>query len=107
MFRVSKTAKIKKRDVFFFFFYPLLLLLLYNMKLTVTHIMIFVIPQTYSSLVLGLGYFHIEYSVEIESRSALRLHTTKNISPSPTLQFGGVFCIDVDQGSLINKKNEK
>ena len=33
-----------------------------------------------------------------------RLHTTKNISPSPTLQFGGVFCIDVDQGSLINKK---
>ena len=36
-----------------------------------------------------------------------RLHTTKNISPSPTLQFGGVFCIDVDQGSLVNKKNEK
>ena len=32
-----------------------------------------------------------------------RLHTTKNISPSPTLQFGGVFYIDVDQGSLINK----
>ena len=37
----------------------------------------------------------------------IRLHTTKNISPSPTLQFGGVFCIDVDQGSLINKKNWK
>ena len=36
-----------------------------------------------------------------------RLHTTKNISPSPTLQFGGVFCIDVDQGSLINKNNWK
>ena len=35
------------------------------------------------------------------------LHTTKNISPSPTLQFGGVFCIDVDQGSLINKKKWK
>ena len=31
----------------------------------------------------------------------------KNISPSPTLQFGGVFCIDVDQGSLINKKKWK
>ena len=31
-----------------------------------------------------------------------RLHTTKNISPSPTLQFGGVFYVDVDQGSLIN-----
>ena len=25
-----------------------------------------------------------------------RLHTTKNISPSPTLQTGGVFYIDVD-----------
>ena len=36
-----------------------------------------------------------------------RLHTTKNISPSPTLQLGGVFCIDVDQGSLINKKKMK
>ena len=36
-----------------------------------------------------------------------RLHTTKNISPSPTLQFGGVFYIDVDQGSLINKKKLK
>ena len=36
-----------------------------------------------------------------------RLHNTKNISPSPTLQFGGVFYIDVDQGSLINKKIEK
>ena len=36
-----------------------------------------------------------------------RLHTTKNISPSPTLQFGSVFYIDVDQGSLINKKNWK
>ena len=35
------------------------------MKLTVTHIMIFVIPQIYSGLVQGLGYFHIEYSVEI------------------------------------------
>ena len=32
------------------------------------------------------------------------MHTTKNISPSPTLQFGGVLYIDVDQGSLINKK---
>ena len=36
-----------------------------------------------------------------------RLHTTKNISPSPTLQFGGVFYIDVDQGSLNNKKKMK
>ena len=36
----------------------------------------------------------------------IRLHTTKNISPSPTLQIGGVFYIDVDQGSLINKKIE-
>ena len=40
-------------------------------------------------------------------RMTCRLHTTKNISPSPTLQFGGVFYIDVDQGSLINKKNWK
>ena len=32
----------------------------------------------------------------------------KTSRPAPTLQFGGVFCIDVDQGSLINKKkNEK
>ena len=37
----------------------------------------------------------------------IRLHTTKKISPSPILQIGGVFCIDVDQESLINKKNEK
>ena len=36
-----------------------------------------------------------------------RLHTTKKISPSPILQMGGVFCIDVDQESLINKKIEK
>ena len=36
----------------------------------------------------------------------LWLHTTKKISPSPILQIGGVFCIDVDQESLINKKNE-
>ena len=43
----------------------------------------------------------------IRPDSRLRLHTTKNISPSPTLQFGGVFYIDVDQGSLINKKIEK
>ena len=38
------------------------------------------------------------------SYTRYRLHTTKNISPSPTLQFDGVFCIDVDQGSLIKKK---
>ena len=36
-----------------------------------------------------------------------RLHTTKKISPSPILQIGGVFCIDVDQESLINKKKLK
>ena len=36
-----------------------------------------------------------------------RLHTTKNISPSPMLQIGSVCYIDVDQGSLINKKNWK
>ena len=32
------------------------------------------------------------------------LHTTKKILPSPTLQIGSIFYIDVDQGSLINKK---
>ena len=31
----------------------------------------------------------------------------KPISPSPTLQIGGVFYIDVDKGSLINKQIEK
>ena len=39
-----------------------------------------------------------------------RLHTTKKISPSPILQIGGVFCIDVDHESVINiyiKKKEK
>ena len=36
-----------------------------------------------------------------------RLHTTKKILPSPPLQIGGVFCIDVDRGSFINKKNWK
>ena len=35
------------------------------------------------------------------------LHTTKKFSPSPILQIGGVFCIDVDQESLINKQIEK
>ena len=35
------------------------------------------------------------------------LHTTKNISPSPLLQIGSVCYIDVDQGSLINRKIEK
>ena len=35
------------------------------------------------------------------------LHTTKNISPSPTLQIGSVCYIDVDHGSLINKKKKK
>ena len=39
--------------------------------------------------------------------SLFRLHTTKNISPSPTLQIGGVRYIDVDQGSLIYEKSEK
>ena len=36
-----------------------------------------------------------------------RLQTTKNISTSHTLQIDSVFYIDVDQGSLINKKIEK
>ena len=42
------------------------------------------------------------------------LHTTKKkkkkkkkISPSLILQIDGVFCINVDQESLINKKIEK
>ena len=39
--------------------------------------------------------------------SPSRLHTIKNISSSPALQIRGVFCIDVDQGSLINEKNWK
>ena len=34
---------------------------------------IHVIPQTYLGLVLDLGYFNIEHSVEIESRSTLNL----------------------------------
>ena len=39
--------------------------------------------------------------------SRCRLHTTKNISTSPTLQIGVVFYIDADHGSLINKKKKK
>ena len=36
-----------------------------------------------------------------------RLHATKKISPSPTLQIGGIFYKDVDQGSLIFLKKMK
>ena len=42
---------------------------------------------------------------EMISRDLQVAHHQK-ISPSPTLQIGGVFCIDVDQGSLINKKKK-
>ena len=34
-------------------------------------------------------------------------HHQKIISPNPTSQFSGVFCIDVDQGSVIIKKKMK
>ena len=43
---------------------------------------------------------------EMISRDLQVAHHQK-ISPSPILQIGGVFCIDVDQESLINKQIEK
>ena len=43
----------------------------------------------------------------LQTMQYLGLPTTKKISPSPILQIGSVFCIDVDQESLINIKIEK
>ena len=43
-------------------------------------------------------------SEEVMSSLILQVAHHQKISPSPTLQIGGVFFIDVDQGSLINEK---
>ena len=58
------------------------------------------------------GFFTKTSGVKMKKRKiiimecAFWLHTTKNISPSPMLQIGSICYIDVDQGSLINKKIE-
>ena len=46
--------------------------------------------------------YHVLPKMKYESNLKVAHH--QKILPSPTLQIGGVFCIDIDQGSLINKR---
>ena len=64
------------------------------------------LPQTNvlvsSPIITGANLISLEKTLHTDHLD-LRLHTTKKFSPRPILQIGGVFCIDVDQESLINK----